>query len=340
MKSILYTNDLSQILPLTEGYSSVFILTDDNTFKHCFPLLPEELKSVDPLILRAGEQSKNIENCSIIWQALTERNADRHSLLINLGGGMITDIGGFAAGTYKRGIDFINIPTSLLCMVDAAIGGKTGIDFGSYKNQIGIFQKAKQVIINNDFLGTLPEREFKSGYAEILKYGLIADRYLWHMLKEVPTDSEELNVFISRCIEIKMDITNEDPLETGRRKLLNFGHTIGHAIEGLSNEKNLGVLHGEAIAAGMMVESYLSRAKGELSEPDFLEIINKIKQFCYPASIEGLSIEELLGFIHQDKKNYHNEIRFSLLKNIGTGIFDISVSEDEIAEAIGVVLKN
>ena len=340
MNNILYTNDLSKLLPLTKDYSSVFILADSNTAQHCLSLLPAELREKELIIIPTGEENKNLENCSGIWQILTDKNADRHSLLINLGGGMITDLGGFAASTYKRGIDFINIPTSLLGMVDAAIGGKTGIDFCSYKNQIGTFCLAKHVVINVDFLNTLPKKEFKSGYAEVLKYGLIADRYLWHMLKERATDSEELTTIIERCIEIKTEITTDDPTEDGIRKLLNFGHTIGHAIEGLSMLKDKPVLHGQAIATGMMVESYLSIARGHLTEAEFLEIIQKIKTFCTPAALQDFTMDELMAFIRQDKKNSHSEIRFSLLKNIGTGIIDINVSEEEIAEAIGIVLNH
>ncbi len=302
-------------------------------------MLPEELKGKDVIIVPAGEENKNLASCTKILHVLTEKNADRHALLINLGGGMITDLGGFAASTYKRGIDFFNVPTSLLGMVDAAIGGKTGINLENYKNQLGTFQIAKNVIVNDIFLDTLPDAEFKSAYAEVLKYALIADKEMWNELNSVPETSRERMDIIKRCINIKNEITLSDPHEKAERKLLNFGHTVGHAIEGLSHEKNKPVLHGEAIAAGMMVESYLSIAKGELSEPEFIEILSKIKLFCNPANIDDFSIEELLAFMRQDKKNYKSEIRFSLLKSIGDGIFDIGISEEEIAEAIGIVLK-
>ena len=324
---------------MVEGYSSVFILVDSNTEKYCLHLLPDKLREKDIIIIPAGEENKNLASCTKILHILTGKNADRHALLVNLGGGMITDLGGFAASTYKRGIDFFNIPTSLLGMVDAAIGGKTGINLENFKNQLGTFQIAKKVIINDVFLDTLPEAEFKSAYAEVLKYALIADKEMWDSLEAIPESSKGMLDIIKRCINIKNEITLSDPHEMAERKLLNFGHTVGHAIEGLSQLKNKPVLHGDAIAAGMMVESYLSIAKGELSEPEFIEILSKIKLFCNPANVDDFSIEELLGFMKQDKKNYHSEMRFTLLKSIGNGIFDIGISEEEIAEAIGIVLK-
>ena len=237
----------------TNKYTQVFILVDENTLEHCLPLLPNFDYQI--IKIESGERNKNIETCQKIWQNLLNNNADRKALLINLGGGVISDMGGFCASTYKRGIDFINIPTTLLAMVDATIGGKTGIDFGFQKNMIGLFSLAKTVLIDATFLKTLNYRQIKSGKAEMLKHGLIANEQ--HFTQIISSAIPNLDL-IKASIAIKQEIVSTDPFEKGIRKSLNFGHTLGHALEAYYLANNLDILHGEAIAQGMIWAIQLS----------------------------------------------------------------------------------
>lgn len=321
-----------------QAYSAVFILTDTNTQIHCLPLLPEKLKKNAALItIPAGEENKNLESCAYIWQQLTEKEADRNSLLINLGGGMVTDIGGFAASAYKRGISYINIPTTLLGMTDAAIGGKTGINFQHYKNQVGLFSAPELVFISPYFLKSLPFRELISGFAEVIKYALIADKNLWEELQDFDSGSgKNWQSIIEKCISIKQKITSEDPFEKGKRKILNFGHTIGHALESYSieNEPVKALLHGEAIAAGMIAETYLSHVKNGLNINELQIITNHIRQIFPAFLVAENNYNELISLMRNDKKNRQNEIRFALLEKTGSAKWDISCTENEIREAL------
>ena len=304
-------------------YSKIGILVDENTKEFCLPLLSEFKKSII-IEIKSGEENKNIDTCNLIWKELTKNCFDRDSLLINLGGGVIGDMGGFCASTYKRGIDFIQIPTSLLAMVDASVGGKLGIDFNGLKNQVGLFSNPKTVIINPKFLETLLENELKSGFAEVVKHALITDKNLWNHLKNsnlLDLDWEEI---IETSVQIKNKIVVSDPKERGERRKLNFGHTFGHAIESYYLQKGTPILHGEAIFMGIILESELS----SLSVSEKNDIKNYIlSNFSLPYTP---SKSDLLNFLRNDKKNKEEEINFSLLNTIGNCTINNLFSEDEL----------
>lgn len=305
------------------SYSKIAILVDENTKRDCLSKLP---KLENPIIIeiQSGEENKNLATCDFIWQELTKHNFDRNSLLINLGGGVIGDMGGFCASTYKRGIDFIHIPTTLLAMADASIGGKLGVDFNHLKNQIGLFANPKSVIIYPKFLHTLNKKELKSGFAEVVKHALIANENLWSII--TTTDFEKLNweKIITLSVELKNKIVFTDSKEKGERKKLNFGHTFGHAIESYYLEKGTPILHGEAIFMGIILETELSN----LSNSKKNEIKNYIlSNFGLPYTPSKM---ELLKFLKNDKKNKAEKINFSLLNGIGNCTIDNLLTEDEL----------
>ena len=304
-------------------YSKIGILVDENTKEFCLPLVSEIKKSII-IEIKSREENKNIDTCNLIWEALSKNSFDRNSLLINLGGGVIGDMGGFCASTYKRGIDFIQIPTSLLAMVDASVGGKLGIDFNGLKNQVGLFSNPKLVIINPKFLETLPENELRSGFAEVVKHALIIDKNLWERLKNsnlLELDWEEI---IETSVQIKNKIVISDPKEKGERKKLNFGHTFGHAIESYYLQKGTPILHGEAIFMGIILESEIS----SLSVSEKNDIKNYIlSNFSLPYTPSKL---DLLNFLRNDKKNFEEKINFSLLEGIGNCTINNLFAEDEL----------
>ena len=314
-------NSLSKLE--VSSYSKIAILIDENTKRDCLYKLP---KIENSLIIEipSGEENKNISTCNFIWEKLTENQFDRNSLLINLGGGVIGDIGGFCASTYKRGIDFIQIPTTLLAMVDASFGGKLGVDFKDLKNQIGVFNNPKSVLIDPVFLKTLPEKELKSGFAEVVKHALIADQHLWSTITSTPFTNLDWQEIITISVDIKNNIVLSDPLENGERKKLNFGHTYGHAIESYYLEKGTPILHGEAIFMGMILEIDLS----SISEEEKQEIKNFIlSNFSLPFTPKKSNI---LSNLVNDKKNKEGKINFSLLNKIGDGSIDHLFSIDEL----------
>jgi 3-dehydroquinate synthase len=305
------------------NYSSLYLLVDTLSNKYCFdyfiPFLATNLK-IEVIEFENGEANKNIETCVEIWKVLTEYEADRKSLLLNLGGGVVTDLGGFVASTYKRGVDFINIPTTLLAMVDASIGGKNGVDLGNLKNQIGVINNPKMVLIDTNFLDTMPINEMKSGLAEMIKHGLIANKiYFEKFLNLSSLDNSVLDDLIYESIVIKNSIVMQDPTENGIRKALNFGHTLGHAIESyfLETENKKTLLHGEAIAIGMILESYISKEKGLLSESEYKQIKSLLKNLFDTIEINGNDIKLILEFLIHDKKNEYGKIQFALLNGIG-----------------------
>ncbi|TAL58937.1 MAG: 3-dehydroquinate synthase [Bacteroidetes bacterium] len=323
-------------------YSSFIILVDENTKKKCLPIVRKSFSTAHSLYIiqiKSGEKNKNIRNCEKIWRELSGQNADRESLIINLGGGVITDIGGFAASTYKRGIDFINIPTTLLAQADTSVGGKTGIDFMNFKNQIGTFAFPKAVFIHPLFLETLDKKELLSGFAEVIKHGLIADKNYWEQIQaSVGRDlksrpAESWNKLISESVEIKIKIVVADPYENGLRKALNFGHTIGHAIESASLKSKKKMLHGEAIALGMICEAYLSRKCCGLSSQELDSITEFIVSIFKPPPLKSQA-KQLIGLMQQDKKNKDSEINFTLLSAIGKAEINNSCSEELIEESI------
>ncbi|MDB9809209.1 3-dehydroquinate synthase [Flavobacteriales bacterium] len=304
-------------------YSQVAILVDENTKRDCLSKLPQ-IENALIIEIKSGEQYKNISTCSFIWEQLTINNFDRNSLLINLGGGVIGDMGGFCAATYKRGLEFIHIPTTLLAMVDASVGGKLGIDFKGFKNQIGLFNNPKAVLISSVFLETLAESELKSGFAEVVKHALISDNSLWLKLKNTPFTDLDWEDIIDTSIQIKNKIVLADPFEKGERKKLNFGHTFGHAIESYYLEKGTPISHGEAVFMGMILETKIS----DLSESDKNEIKNYVlSNFALPYTPKKSSLHK---FLINDKKNQNGKINFTLLNGIGDCSFDNLFSLDEL----------
>lgn len=294
--------------------------------------VPIEIIEIEP-----GEGMKTIATCVELWTLLTEMGADRKSLLINLGGGVITDLGGFVASTFKRGIDFVHIPTTLLGMVDAAIGGKNGVDLGLLKNQVGTITNPKLLIIDSAYLATLPQREMRSGLAEMLKHGLIQDKNYWEQFLDLSQlDSSQLDTLIYRSVEIKNSIVTQDPTENGIRKALNFGHTLGHAIEShfLTTEKPL--LHGEAIAIGMILEAYLSYEKGLLSKEDYHQIKYVLSDLFEVVTMTQNDIDVLLEYMIHDKKNEYGKVQFALLEGIG----NISLNQGADNEMISRAFKD
>ena len=317
--------------------SKVFILTDKNVAPFWLPEVAHWLhcNSAIDIVIKAGEQHKNLQTVQKIWKVLMKHHADRNALLINLGGGVITDLGGFAASTYKRGIKFINIPTTLLAMVDAAIGGKTGVDFGGSKNQIGTFAEAEEVIIDPVFLETLPERELLSGMAEMLKYGFIADANLLNV------NLENYQQFILRCGEIKREIVAQDPTEKGLRKILNFGHTLGHAIESHCLTTDYLLLHGEAVVLGMLGALWLSAKQLGLDESVLQNFEKQLPMLLSEAEItlSDADVESIMGYLVLDKKNKDEKPQFVLLKAVGKPVWDVEVKPELVKESLQYILN-
>ena len=319
-------------------YSSLFVLVDENTEQHCLTrfLAYTELNPTSVLVMQAGEENKHLSTCEKLWNELSSLGADRNSALINLGGGVVTDLGGFVACTFKRGIDFYNIPTTLLSMVDASVGGKTGIDLGALKNQIGIIQEPQQVVIDSQWLSTLPLEEVRSGFAEMLKHGLIADANYWGKLKGlVNLTPEVLSPYIKPSVAVKSEVVKEDPYEKGLRKILNFGHTLGHAIESyfLVTPSKQRLLHGEAIAIGMVLEAYLSIECCGLSPEEAKEIKLVFQQFYPQVEIKEEDVEAILALLRHDKKNKAGRINFVLITKIGIPAIDVQVPQELFQKA-------
>jgi len=320
-------------------YSSVFILVDSHSNDYCLPKFLPNLAVTIPIEIvefESGESSKNIDTCVEIWKILTELGADRKSLVINLGGGVVTDLGGFVASTFKRGIDFINVPTTLLAMVDASVGGKNGVDLGHLKNQIGVINTPKMLLVDTSYLETLPQHEMRSGLAEMLKHGLIYDKKYWEQFRDLKAlDFADFDGLIYRSIEIKNAIVMQDPTENGIRKALNFGHTLGHAIESyfLESEHKKTLLHGEAIAAGMVLEAFLSLKKDFITVPEY----DQIKQTIF-AVFERIAFDEndlvpILELLIHDKKNEYGLVQFALLDRIGKIKINQSAANELITAA-------
>ncbi len=305
------------------NYSKIVILVDQNTNEYCVSRFISQIATeatIEIIEIEAGAIHKNVETCIEIWNALLELEIDRKCLFINLGGGVVTDIGGFIAATYKRGVDCIQVPTTLLGMVDAAIGGKNGVDLQHLKNQIGTIVSPKMVLVDVEFLETLPQEEMRSGLAEMLKHGLIYDEIYWRKFLDLSSlEISDLKDLIYTSIDIKIKIVNQDPTENGIRKILNFGHTLGHAIESYFNEKENSeqLLHGEAVAIGMILESYISWKKNYLSAAAYLEIKKAIIHIYDQIVFSKSDIEAIIKLLVFDKKNENGQILFVLLENIG-----------------------
>lgn len=337
--NIFITNDhtakISEIIS-AKNYTNVIVIVDENTRQHCLPLLGNIFHK-EPIIIEipSGEENKTLTTCSIIWQQMTDHQLDRKAVVINLGGGVIGDMGGFCASTYKRGIDFIQVPTTLLSQVDASVGGKLGIDFEQFKNHIGVFRVPNAVVINSTFLDTLSKRELRSGYAEVIKHALIADKSKWEDLKTKTLANQNWTDIAVHSVKIKSKIAKEDPFEAGLRKILNFGHTIGHAVESyylMDTTKKL--LHGEAIAVGMIAEAFVSVKKGFISQAECDDIKSYIISIYDHPQVNSNDYEQIIGLTLQDKKNKGGEVLASLLEEIGIANYDISLNAEDITDGL------
>lgn len=320
-------------------YSKIFFLVDENTNIDCLPIILKNITAdigYEILEMESGEENKNIEICLALWETLSDYGADRKSLLINVGGGVITDLGGFVASTFKRGIAYINIPTSLLAMVDASIGGKTGIDLGHLKNQIGVINTGEMVLIDTNFLNTLPQNEMRSGLAEMLKHGLIFSEAYWSKFNDLSKLSvEDLEGLIHESIVIKNNIVKQDPKEENLRKTLNFGHTLGHAIESyfLSNADKEKLLHGEAVVVGMILATYLSTKVANLNPKTCEEIKDTLLRIFEKIEFSETDIHKIIELLKYDKKNEHGNIYFVLLEAIGKPKINCIVENSLIIDA-------
>lgn len=318
--------------------TQLLILVDENTHEHCLPTLLGNLEIEIPfeiIEIEAGEEMKTLETAAQLWEILTEFETDRKALMINLGGGVITDIGGFIASTYKRGIPFINIPTTLLGMCDASIGGKTGIDHQFLKNIIGTFAHPEQIFVFPEFLQTLPFEELRSGFAEMLKHGLITDEKHWtDLISIVELTPEHVFPFIEKSMKIKQNVVEQDFTEQNIRKTLNFGHTIGHALESLFLLKGRPIMHGEAVALGMICETKISFLQDLISEKTTSEIVSNIQKYYPHLNISEFSVDEIINLMKNDKKNSAGNINFSLLTGIGRSTFNCSVSLENIKTSL------
>lgn len=338
MDSVIFASDAKHSLSgaLAQlSFSRLVVLTDTNTQSNCLPLvgtvLPEDTLFIS---VAAGEIHKNLDTCSLIWTRMTEAALDRKALMLNLGGGVIGDMGGFCASLYKRGIRFINMPTTLLSQVDASVGGKLGVDFNGLKNHLGVFNEPETVIIAPEFLETLPKEELRSGYAEIIKHGLIRDAAYFSSLKSENWEDQDWESLIIHSVGIKKAVVEADPKEAGLRKILNFGHTIGHAFEsfflGTSNQ----LLHGEAIALGMICEGFLSFQKVGFSFEELDRLTHMIFKVFGKVGFSEHELDPILDLCLQDKKNEGSTVMFSLLNSIGDCTYNIPVNREEILEAI------
>ena len=319
-------------------HDRIFILVDETTNKLCWTLVKDYLclKDAQTIVIGATDRRKNLDTLVHVWESLQQGKATRHSLLINLGGGMVTDLGGFAASTYKRGINFINVPTTLLAMVDASVGGKTGINFGGLKNEIGVFNDAEFVLLDTNWLQTLDEENIRSGYAEMLKHGLIADETMWAELINfnlAQPNLYQLASMLNKSVRIKERIVAEDPHEKGIRKALNLGHTFGHAFESWAMKRQP-VLHGYAVAFGLIAELYLATTRTDFPTERMRQTVNFIRAYYGSLPITCNDYPELIELMHHDKKNHGNEINVTLLGGIGDIRIDQTITEEDIKEAL------
>ena len=338
IKSIKITDDLKAVLDNTT-YDKLFVLTDEHTDKQCYPLIESvpAIQQAQRVVIPANDSNKNLENLAQVWKFLTKNGATRHSLLINLGGGMITDLGGFAAATYKRGIAYINIPTTLLGSVDAAVGGKTGINFGGYKNEIGAFYPALHIIISAEFLNTLTQKDILSGYAEMIKHGLLDSEAIWDRTINFDLhtiDYNLLNDLVMESVLIKQRIVEKDPFEKNIRKALNLGHTIGHAFESFALDNDRAVPHGYAVAWGLVAELYLSHKLCNFPKETLDLVTQFIKQNYGTFEFNREDYNTLYQLMVHDKKNVGDTINFTLLGDVGNIQIDQTADRRMIEEAL------
>ncbi len=344
-QKVIISQDLQKVLSEAIAacpHDKLFVLVDKTTEQLCLPVVSSFLcmEEAHPIAIGATDTHKTLDTLSHVWSELQRMGATRHSLMINLGGGMVTDLGGFAASTFKRGINYINIPTTLLSMVDASVGGKTGINFGGLKNEIGVFNNAHSVILDTTFLRTMDKENLLSGYAEMLKHGLISNEGMWAELLNFDVENitssdhlEKLGSMVSKSVAVKQDIVAEDPTEHGIRKALNLGHTAGHAFESLALKRKA-ILHGYAVAYGLVVELYLCCVKTGFPQDKMRQTVTFIKEHYGRMPITCDDYPQLIELMHHDKKNAGNDINFTLLSDIGDIRINQTASEEEIKEAL------
>ncbi|WP_298535164.1 3-dehydroquinate synthase [uncultured Algibacter sp.] len=332
-------NSLNEHLK-NNNFSKIFILVDDNTHRFCLSILLEKIETtitIEIIEIESGEENKNIDTCVGVWNTLSELNADRKSLMINVGGGVVTDLGGFVACTFKRGIAYINVPTTLLSMVDASVGGKTGVDLEALKNQIGVISNPDLVLIDTKHLDTLPKNQMRSGLAEMLKHGLITGETYWNKFLNLSKLSlDDLDQLIYESVVIKKNVVVTDPTEQGLRKTLNFGHTLGHAIESyfLSNPNKTSLLHGEAIVVGMILACYISSELVNFPKQQTLAIKELFTNYYGKVNIDESEYGDIIKLLKYDKKNNHGNVNFVLLEAIGKTKIDCIVPEKIIIDAL------
>ncbi len=341
----LKTATLPELIHSKHDFSDCYILVDENTKKHCLPVLRDlfadngDFDQIGIVEVPAGEEHKNLDTVTSIARYLSTHNASRGAVLINLGGGVVCDMGGFAASIYKRGIGFINVPTTLLSQVDASIGGKVGVDLDDLKNYLGVFKNPKAVYVDPAFLKTLDQREVVAGYAEVIKHGLVADKEYLGLIREHdlgmgPQSMESWRAIIEQSVAIKNRIVTRDPREEGERKVLNFGHTIGHALESFYLGSDTPLLHGEAIAIGMICELYLSSILTGLSEETREGVCSYLSSIFPKRQLDLSSYGEYVATMYADKKNQDGKINFTLLTAIGSPLIDQYVDEESIRRAL------
>ena len=327
------------------AHDKLFVLTDTTTQELCWPVVRDfaVMQQAQTITIQSTDEAKTLETLAYVWSALQKGGATRHSLLVNLGGGMVTDLGGFAASTFKRGMAYINVPTTLLSQVDASVGGKTGINFGGLKNEIGVFNCAQSVILSSMFLRTLDRENLLSGYAEMLKHGLLSTTENWAELLNFDITEPDYDILlglVAKSVSIKEGIVTEDPTEKGIRKALNLGHTAGHAIESLALQEGRTVLHGYAVAWGLLMELYLSARKCGFPAKELHQMEAYIKEHYGKFHYECRHYETLCDFMSHDKKNQGGNINFTLLGGIGDIRINQTASMEEIEEMLDYYREN
>lgn len=341
-QEVILSEQLEESLATAIGkcpYDRLFVLTDETTLRLCWPLVSgmDCLAGAQMITIGATDENKTLESLSCVWTALQKGGATRHSLMVNLGGGMVTDLGGFAASTFKRGIAYINVPTTLLSMVDASVGGKTGINFGGLKNEIGVFNCARTVILDTEFLRTLDYPNLASGFAEMLKHGLISNVENWAELMNfdlTEVDYSRLGQLVAKSVRVKERIVEEDPREQGIRKALNLGHTVGHAFESLAMAENRTVLHGYAVAWGLVCELYLSVRRVGFPRERLYQTLQFVKENYGTFSFDCKKYDRLYELMTHDKKNSAGQVNFTLLGDIGDIRINQTATKEEIFEML------
>ena len=321
----------------SKSYDRIFTLSDTTTAQLCLPLLQQSryLSAAPSIVIGSTDEHKNLESLAEVWKMLGELGATRHSLLVNIGGGMVTDLGGFAASTFKRGIDFINVPTTLLAMVDAAVGGKTGINFNGFKNEIGVFNESCAVVVDTTFLRSLDQQNLRSGYAEMLKHALLSNEKMLaeHLNFDLANpDYPHLQQLVADSIAVKQQVVAADPHEQGLRKALNLGHTVGHAFESLALELHRPVLHGYAVAWGLMASLYLSVALTHFPEHKMRQVFQFIRDNYGRFDFTCDHYDKLFAYMKHDKKNVAGVINFTLLGEVGDIRLDEHASKELLEE--------